>query len=246
MHRQVHVRARPCVNVIEQLNVIEPHQQMKTHLQTPDRPQTAPVFTGYDTTAIGLSWTLYELASRPALQAQIIAEVDAFGQQQPGRDDLAAFPFIEACFRESMRLHPPINPFILQVRQANQDVVLGGFKIPKGTVVVLNSLGQHMDPRHFPEPAVYRPERFLKGSPDGPETRHPYAELSFGAGPHKCIGYRFAMEEAVFALARLFQRYTFSLSAEHHKNPVITRANITLPPRDGIWVKVHPRTTAHG
>lgn len=57
---------------------------------------------------------------------------------------------------------------------------------------------------------------------------------------------RFAMEEAVFALARLFQRYTFSLSAEHHKNPVITRANITLPPRDGIWVKVHPRTTAHG
>ena len=117
MHRQVHVRARPCVNVIEQLNVIEPHQQMKTHLQTPDRPQTAPVFTGYDTTAIGLSWTLYELASRPALQAQIIAEVDAFGQQQPGRDDLAAFPFIEACFRESMRLHPPINPFILQAGQ---------------------------------------------------------------------------------------------------------------------------------
>ena len=38
---------------------------------------------------------------------------------------------------------------------------------------------------------VYRPERFLKGSPDGPDTRHPFAELSFGAGPHKCIGYRY-------------------------------------------------------
>lgn len=76
-----------------------------------------PVCTGYDTTAIGLSWTIYELASRPAIQARIIAEVDAFGQQQPGRDDLAAFPFIEACFRESMRLHPPVNPLLPQARQ---------------------------------------------------------------------------------------------------------------------------------
>ena len=69
---------------------------------------------GYDTTAIGLSWTIYHLASRPAIQAQIIAEVDAFGQQQPGIDDVAAFPFTQACFREAMRMNPPVNPLIPQ------------------------------------------------------------------------------------------------------------------------------------
>lgn len=42
----------------------------------------------------------------------------------------------------------------LQVRQAEHDVVLGGYRIPKGTVVVMNALGQHMDERHFPQPEV--------------------------------------------------------------------------------------------
>ena len=72
------------------------------------------VGAGYDTTVIGLSWTIYHLASRPAIQAQIIAEVDAFGQQQPGIDDMAAFPFTEACFREAMRLNPLVNPLLPQ------------------------------------------------------------------------------------------------------------------------------------
>ena len=40
------------------------------------------------------------------------------------------------------------------MRQAERDVVLGGYRIPKGTVVVMNALGQHMDQRHFPEPEV--------------------------------------------------------------------------------------------
>ena len=54
---------------------------------------------------------------------------------------------------------------------------------------------------------------------------------------------RFAMEEAVFALVRLFQRYTFRLSAEHHKGgPVLTMDSITLAPEAGIWVHVQPRT----
>ena len=72
------------------------------------------VCPGIDTTAIGLSWTIHHLASRPAIQTQIIAEVDAFGQQQPGIDDMAAFPFTDACFHEAMRLNPPVNPLIPQ------------------------------------------------------------------------------------------------------------------------------------
>ena len=51
------------------------------------------------------------------------------------------------------------------------------------------------------------------------------------------------MEEAVFALVRLFQKCTFRLSSEHHKGgPVLTKDSITLPPEAGIWVHVQPRT----
>ena len=51
------------------------------------------------------------------------------------------------------------------------------------------------------------------------------------------------MEEAVFALVRLCQRYTFRPTVEHHKGgPVLTKDSTTLPPEAGIWVHVQPRT----
>ena len=71
---------------------------------------------GYDTTSVALSYTLYELAKNPAIQARVIAEVDAFGGGLPGLDDLSSFPFTEAAFCESMRLHTPVNPMFVQVR----------------------------------------------------------------------------------------------------------------------------------
>ena len=71
---------------------------------------------GYETTSTAISYALYELARNPEVQRKLQAEVDAFGRErQPSFDDLSSFPYAEAVFHESMRLHPPVTPFIALV-----------------------------------------------------------------------------------------------------------------------------------
>ena len=54
--------------------------------------------------------------------------------------------------QESMRLHPAVNPMFLSCRVATADAVLGGYRIPKGTGVIMNSMAMAMDPKLFPDP----------------------------------------------------------------------------------------------
>ena len=59
-----------------------------------------------------------------------------------------------------------------------------------------------------------------------------------GAGPRMCIGYKFAVEEAVLTLARLYRQYTFRLVSEA---PLELRLGITLSPKWGVPVYVQER-----
>lgn len=83
----------------------------------------------------------------------------------------------------------------------------------------------------------------MEGTPEceAYKPRHQYAYIPFGAGAHKCIGYRFAQEEAVIALVKFFQRYEVRLDGEHHQGELVLQNAITLTPKNGIWVKVYHR-----
>ena len=71
---------------------------------------------GYETTSMALTYALYELAKNPTLQQKVVDEVDSFGRDRdPTFDDLAAFPHLDAVFKESMRLHPPVTPMVALV-----------------------------------------------------------------------------------------------------------------------------------
>ena len=90
---------------------------------------------------------------------------------------------------------------------------------------------------------VFKPERHMSGHPLGPESRHPTAFAPFGVGPRKCIGWRFAMEEALLTLVMLHQKFYFTLDAAHHPpgSQLQYLSAITLMPRGGIWLKAHAR-----
>ncbi|EFN55197.1 hypothetical protein CHLNCDRAFT_134405 [Chlorella variabilis] len=193
------------------------------------------------------------------------AEVDALGQRELVYEDLAKLPYTEAAFQESMRLYPPVSSLIALVREAGHggvdldltggsrrslatpaagptSVFIPGELLPLGCSdncrVMFNIWTLHRDPRYWEAPEEFRPARFL---PDEAASHHPGAYFPFGLGPRRCVGWRFALEEGVLCLARIFQRFELRLDAERHTGPLDLRSSVTLAPPKGIWLKVHGR-----
>jgi cytochrome P450 len=114
---------------------------------------------------------------------------------------------------------------------------LGGYVIPKGCVLLLSPYVTHRDPRWFPEPEQFRPERWLTEDVDLPK----FAYFPFGGGARVCIGERFAGMEGVLLLATIAQRWRFELVPGH---PVEAKAQITLRPKFGMKMMVLYRSLA--
>jgi cytochrome P450 len=193
---------------------------------------------GHETTANALSWTLYLLARHPEARRRLEQEVSAvLDGRPPAFEDLARLPYTLAVLKEAMRHFPPVY---LLGRRALRDVPVGGDRIEKGELVMVNIHAMHRRPEYFPDPEAFRPERFL----DGAEASIPrYAYLPFGAGPRVCIGNHFALMEGHLALASLAQRVQLDLPPGARVTP---EALITLRPRGGLPMRVRRRAPAAG
>jgi cytochrome P450 len=99
-----------------------------------------------------------------------------------------------------MRLCPPA-PAI--GRLAMQDIVVDGYRVEAGTMVVVGTYAIHRDPALWDDPLVFDPDRF---SPQNSKGRDRWQFIPFGAGPRSCIGDHFAMLEATLALATIVRR----------------------------------------
>ncbi|MBK8135577.1 MAG: cytochrome P450 [Chloroflexi bacterium] len=113
---------------------------------------------GHETTANALTWIWYLLAQHPAVEQKLHKELDQMLQGNlPTLADLKHLPYTEQVLQESMRLYPPIWNMS---RQVLKDVEIGGYIIPKGSEVNLNTYAMHHDPRWWKEPERFLPERF--------------------------------------------------------------------------------------
>jgi cytochrome P450 len=160
-------------------------------------------FAGHETTAAGLTWAGWFLASQPEAAARAQQEVDAvLGGRTPGYADVAHLPYLAKFIKETMRLFPPAPGVFM--RRASEDVQIGQWQVPKGALVSVCSLVPHYDERWFADPLRFDPERF-----DGEAARQMPrgAYLPFGAGPRVCLGSNFATMEMTLVLAMLLQRF---------------------------------------
>lgn len=157
------------------------------------------VLAGHETTAVALSCTLFLLAKHPEAQARAAAELDALGRPAQPSD---ALPFIDAIFKEGLRLYPSV-PIVF--REPTQDETLGGYLIPKGTTLGLAPWAIQRDPALFDAPDEFRPERWTPAFERG---LHRFAYFPFGGGPRVCIGASMAMTEGRLILAALLRRFS--------------------------------------
>jgi len=143
----------------------------------------------------------------------------------PGGDDLKRLAYARQVLSESLRLYPPswINS-----RRALEDFELGDTQVRRGDNVVVVIYFVHRDPRHFPDPERFDPERFAPGTD---WQRHRCAFVPFGAGLRRCIGRDFALLEASLVLATLAQRWRLVCPSPE---PVLPLGQFTLRPKGGM------------
>jgi cytochrome P450 len=161
---------------------------------------------GHETTALALAHTIYLLSKHPIVERKLYAEIErVLGGRMPTADDVRNLPYTDQVLKESMRLYPPAW---LTGREASEAFELAGYHIPRGAQIILSQWVVHRDPRFFPNPEGFDPDRW---EPSRAQKLPRYAYFPFGGGPRVCIGNHFAMMEAALILALLVQRYRFEL-----------------------------------
>jgi cytochrome P450 len=158
---------------------------------------------GTETVAAALTWTFHLLARHPEVETRLHEELaTVLRGRLPGHADIAALPYLGAVAQESLRLYPPVW---LLPRTPAADVRLGGLAVPAGAQVFFSPYALHRDPRWFPEPHRFDPDRWLTG--DARATSRG-AYLPFGLGRRNCVGGSFAIAELVIVLATVAARWT--------------------------------------
>jgi len=184
------------------------------------------MMAAHDTTTSTLTSMLYELAKHPEWQERLRDESRSLGQAWIGFEDLERLESLNWAMKETMRRYPPL-PVIPRVAQA--DVEFGGYRIPKGTMVVVSPVFTHYMEEWWDEPSRFDPERFAPGRAE--DQRHTHNWVPFGGGPHLCLGMRFAQVQVRAVMHQLLQKYRWSVPADY--TMPVQQAPISKP-KDGL------------
>ena len=196
------------------------------------------LLAGHETTALALCFAAYLLSENPACAARLRDEVDShLGVRAATMADLSKLPYLDALVREVLRLYPPAY---LVGREVVREFEVGGYTLPVGAQVMASPYTLQRDPRFFPEPERFMPERWLDSSAPAPPR---YAYIPFGGGPRVCIGNHFATMEIALVLATLMQQIEFTVAPDYR---LVLSPVVTMRIRDNLRVTVKRRGAAFG
>ena len=152
---------------------------------------------GTDTVGLALGWLFHELGRHPEIEQRFHAETDeVLSGGNATIDDLPTLTYTRQIVNEVLRAYP----IWLLMRRTNAEVELAGTRLPPGTEIVYSPHALHHDPRNFPDPGRFDPDRW---APDRVGEIPKGAYLPFGAGARQCIGNAFAQTEIALAAATI-------------------------------------------
>ncbi|XP_045535829.1 cytochrome P450 9e2 [Papilio machaon] len=205
------------------------------------------LIAGFETVSTVIAFTLYELALHPDVQERLVQEIKENVMQDKDNtidyNAIQRMKYLDMVVSEVLRLWPPAP---VADRKAARDYNLGrpnstaqeDYIIRKGETVQIPIWAFHRDPKYFPDPEKFDPDRFSE------ENKHkidPFSYMPFGVGPRNCIGSRFALCELKVALYQLLQHIEVSTCA---RTPVPARLqpdSFQVRLAGGHWLRLKPR-----
>ena len=189
------------------------------------------LLAGHDTSAAALSWAVREILASPSVLRRIVDEVAPAQRSDFSAAELARLEYLDAAIKEALRLRTVV-PLVLRLLKA--PLSLGSWELPAGARVAPCMHLVHHRSDLYPDPAVFRPARFLERK-YGPSEWFP-----FGGGNRRCLGMAFSLYEMKVLLWTLFSSFELKLVGEATVRP--TRRGVLLTPKGGTKVIVLDRS----
>lgn len=187
------------------------------------------LIAGHETTGTALGWALYWIHHTPGVLARLRGELHALGPELDP-DQASRLPYLDAVCKETLRIKP-IIPMI--ARGVLAPISIQGVRVEPGQRVLVSIYLTHHRHDLYPEPHVFRPERFLE------RKYSPYEYLPFGGGVRRCLGIAFAQYEMKIVLATLLGTFDVALA---NRLPVVTRRkSVALAPSGGPRLRIRAR-----
>ncbi|KAJ0527340.1 putative cytochrome P450 [Helianthus annuus] len=172
------------------------------------------ITAGFDSTAVTLTWAIVLLLNNPETLKRAQEELDLHvGRKRlVDESDIKNLVYLQAIIKETLRLYPPAPISLLH--QSTEDCVVGGYTVPKDTLLIANLWKLHRDPNVWSDPYKFRPERFLTDKKDIDLKGQHYELLPFGSGRRMCPGVSFALQSLHLTLASLIQGFELAKSSD--------------------------------
>lgn len=186
---------------------------------------------GIETSALALAWLFHEISQHPDVEARLHAELDEVLDGQPVTSDhVPRLTYTRQVINETLRMYP----IWILMRRTTSEVDLAGATIPPGTEVTISPHALHFDPRSFPHPDRFDPDRWSARRADSVPRG---AFVPFGAGNRQCVGNAFALTEMVVTIATVAARWRLvpvpdrPLRVKYTSTAYPARLSMTVVPR---------------
>lgn len=189
---------------------------------------------GTDTTSVTIEWAMSALLNHPEKLEKAKAELDSIvgSNRLIDESEVPKLSYLQNIISETFRLFPAAP--LLVPHESSDDCKIGGYDIPKGTILLVNAWAIHRDPMTWDDPASFKPERF-EGKEIGPAKL-----LPFGMGRRSCPGSGLAQRVVGLTLGSLVQCLEWQRISEEMVD-LSEGIGISMPKAIPLEAKCKPR-----